>query len=508
MTTQTTDIVEIVKGIEQSTYDVETESRLARVGLKDGQDIASILEQYAWLYNLETVKAAENAYRAESDPAEKERLRRVYYYVLNGFIERQTAALDDRLTTYEMEATVEVDGETIPYHNVRAVAAQEPEYDRRDRLRDASLRVVEHTNPDRLELLRTRLDVLSTEFGYYEYTAYNSDSKRVDYSLLRANLEDFLVRTESVYLDHMGRWVERATGRKLGQIGSNHFVFMSRMPQYDEYFSKDRLLDVYDRTLRVLGIDISTQTNIHLDIEDRPKKNPRAVCYPSRPPSEVHLIIKPIGGLDDYSAFFHEAGHAQHYGNTDPSLPYLDRAIGTSYALTEIYSFLLQFLTVNPAWLTDMFEMPQAVAEEVVYYIKLTELFMLRRYVSKLQYELRFFEEPLNNERNQELYAGQLEAGTRFVYQPQGYLYDMDAGYYTADYLRAWITEAMLRHHLESTYGERWFNAPEAGKLLRDLWATGEQKENEDVATMLGYSPFDTSYLAAQYTSLRSPSER
>ncbi len=502
MTTESITVDGIIKGIEQSTYDVETESRLARVGLKDGQDIAGILEKYAWLYNLETVRVAQEAYSSETDPANQERLRRVYYYVLDGYVERQTAAMEDKVVSFEMGATVEVDGESIPYHNVRSLMAREPDYDKRDRLRDAMLGVVEQTNPDRMEIVSTRLRTLSDEFGLYSYTAYNSEKKRLDYDLLSSRLQEFQTRTEKTYVELMGRWVEERIGRRLGEIGSNHFAFLSRLPQYDEYFSKENLIPAYERTLAGMGLDLQQQTNIRIDMEDRPKKNPRAVCYAPNPPAEVHLIIKPVGGLEDFASFFHEAGHAQHFGNVDPSLSYIDRVIGTSYALTEIYSFLMQFLTVNPAWLRDVAGLPEDVAREVVYYTKLSEFFMLRRYVAKLQYELGFFEAPLNEDRNRVLYERTLSDATRFRYPRANFLNDMDSGYYSADYLRAWITEAMLRHHLEEQYGESWFANREAGEFLRGLWATGESKENEEIAQMIGYEPFDTSYLANQFLEL------
>ena len=103
-----------------------------------------------------------------------------------------------------------------------------------------------------------------------------------------------------------------------------------------------------------LSLDPASQKNIHIDAEQRATKNPRACCYAPDPPREVHLLIKPVGGLEDYMAFFHEAGHAQHFGNEDPALDYVERAVSTSYALTEIYSFLLEHLTQNracsPGW--------------------------------------------------------------------------------------------------------------------------------------------------------------
>ena len=39
----------------------------------------------------------------------------------------------------------------------------------------------------------------------------------------------------------------------------------------------------------------------------------------SDPPNVVHLITRAQGGLHDYQAFLHEAGHALHYAGCDPA---------------------------------------------------------------------------------------------------------------------------------------------------------------------------------------------
>ena len=123
MTTESRSIEDAIEGIKESTYEIQTESRLAYSGLKQEQNIAGVLERYAWLYNLETVRRAEEAYRAETDPENGERLRRVYYHLLEGYIGQQTAPLEDELVSFEAGATVEVDGESIPYHNVPVLIA-------------------------------------------------------------------------------------------------------------------------------------------------------------------------------------------------------------------------------------------------------------------------------------------------------------------------------------------------------------------------------------------------
>src|SRR5215218_10193901 len=502
VTTEFRSIEDTVRGIRKSTYEIQTESRLVYSGLKREQNITEVLERYAWLYNLETVRRIEGAYGAETDPENKERLRRVYYYVLEGYVGQKTAPLEDALVSFEAGAIVEVNGESIPYHNVPVLIASEHDFERRDRLREVWLVVVEETNPRRLEILRTSLSVLADEFGHDSYADYNAEKKRIDYGLLRSRMDGFLSETEEIYAVLMGRWVEETAGRRLGEIGSHHFSYVSRMPQYDEYFRKDELFGTYERTLQGMGLDPASQANIHIDTEERATKNPRARCYAPDPPGEIHLLIKPVGGLEDYMAFFHEAGHAQHFGNEDPALDYVERAVSTSNALTEIYSFLLEHLTQNRVWLTRVVGLPEETAREVAYYARLTELFFVRRYAAKLAYELGFFEDPLAEGRNRRLYTSTLSAATHFVHTPQNYLNDMDPGYYSADYLRAWITEAMLRRHLEDAYGEDWFARPEAGELLRGLWATGEKKENEDVARAIGCNPFDTSYLIEQFLGL------
>src|SRR5829696_8128277 len=167
-------IEEAVRGIRASTYEIQTESRLAYSGLKREQNITEILEKYAWLYNLETVRRVEEAYRTETDPENEERLRRVYFYLLEGYIGQQTAPLEDALVSFEARASVEVDGENIPYHNVPVLIASEHDFERRNRLREASLDVVEETNPRRLEILRASLSTLADEFGHDSYADYTA----------------------------------------------------------------------------------------------------------------------------------------------------------------------------------------------------------------------------------------------------------------------------------------------------------------------------------------------
>ena len=80
-------------------------------------------------------------------------------------------------------------------------------------------------------------------------------------------------------------------------------------------------------------------------------------------------------------------------------------------------------------------------------------------------------------------------------YREDGYLSDMDAGFYSADYLRAWIRSAQLRAYLRRELGEDWWRNAETGDRLRALFFEGTRPSSEEIAGRLGFDPLDTTSL-------------
>src|ERR1700760_1375230 len=98
---------------------------------------------------------------------------------------------------------------------------------------------------------------------------------------------------------------------------------MRRLSPLEATYTKERATEICLATLSELGFDLAAATNIKLDLDDRPQKSPRACVIASDPPNVVHLITRAQGGLHDYQAFLHEAGHALHYGGGGPPRPHL-----------------------------------------------------------------------------------------------------------------------------------------------------------------------------------------
>ena len=61
-------------------------------------------------------------------------------------------------------------------------------------------------------------------------------------------------------------------------------------------------------------------------------------------------------------------------------------------------------------------------------------------------------------------YEERLTEATGVRYRADAYLADMDGGFYSADYLRAWIRSAQLRDYLVREIGEDWWRTAETGR--------------------------------------------
>jgi hypothetical protein len=197
----------------------------------------------------------------------------------------------------------------------------------------------------------------------------------------------------------------------------------------------------------------------------------------------VWLVIRPRGGHDDYNTIMHEAGHAEHFAHTRPDAPFAFRHLGDN-SVTEAYAFLFANLTRNPSWLRDMLG-----CADVSAYLSLAsfvEMYMLRRYAAKLEYEIELqrSDEP---SRFPQRYVDVLGNALHLRVRPENYLYDLDDAFYCARYLRAWIAEVQLRRRLQREFGRRWYASAQAGEYLRSLWSLGQQFSAEEMAARLGY---------------------
>ncbi|MGE5433469.1 MAG: hypothetical protein ACM3S3_01660, partial [Candidatus Doudnabacteria bacterium] len=477
-------------------YDRSEEGRAVRVGEKEVSERAEIVARYRDLFSREQLDALRAAEQEAADDNDRERLYRLRKTCEAGVVSAELAEREDALENAILTARVEFKGEELPIRSAQAKLAVLPDYSEREELGEAAGDRSAAFNAERLEVLRAAEELEAEISGEPDPVARNEEEKGISLRELEAVLAQASERSTGAYVLLRDRWFERLLGPERAKVPpSYHVAYLRRLSPLESTYTKDRAVEVCMDTVKRLGFDLENEPNIRLDLDDRPQKSPRACVIPSDPPSVVHLITRAQGGLHDYQAFLHEAGHALHYAGVDPNLPYTFRNISRDHALTEIYSYIFEAITREPEWHAHYFGLSDEEAARNAEATSFLEAVLFRRYTAKLQFELDFWSRFNEDGGGPDGYEERLTEATGVRYRADAYLADMDGGFYSADYLRAWIRSAQLRDYLVREIGEDWWRTAETGDRLRALFLEGTRPSSEEIAARLGYQPLDTAPL-------------
>jgi hypothetical protein len=472
---------------EAESFDAEILEEYYRhyAGLKPDFDLRPIYERHAALTDLAMVNRVGSAVRG------RENLE-LYRFGCEGYLGQLTREHQERVA--ELEASLEAphEGGSVGYRMLPPTIANTDDRETRRLLEEARNRLTEeHLNPLYADAFaQTTRGV--RELGAPTYFELYRDRFGFDLEGLGAQCRAFLDATERLYEESMDRALREHVGVGLADAERWDVRRFFRGSSWDAGFPADRMLPALRSTLGDLGIDLDAQANVHLDVEERPTKSPRAFCAPIEIPDRVMLVIQPIGGPDDWRALFHEAGHTEHFASTSPDLKVEERRFGDN-AVTEGWAMLFERLIDDGGWLTRMldFPRPREFAEEGAVHL----LFFVRRYSAKLLYELELHR-AADATSMRSRYVELLGDALKVEPSDTDYLADVDAGYYVTSYLRSWAFEAQLSTFLREEYGSDWFRRREAGSLLRELWSLGQRPTADELLKDVTGAPIELEAVA------------
>ena len=487
--------VEYEERLARYLFERSEEGRAVRVGEKETSEQAAIVERYRDLFShgqLDVLREAGDA----ADGDERELLYRLRKTCEAGIVAGELAAREDELENRILAARVAWQGEELPLRTAQAKLAVLPAYGDRDELGTLANAESARFNDDRRDLLAAGEALEAELSGEPDAIARNSEEKGISLEELERALDAAARASAGAYSRMRERWFDTLLGPDRDDVPtSNHTSYLRRLSPLEQTYTKERGVEVCVATLNAIGLNLEEMPGIRLDLDDRPQKSPRACVIASDPPNVVHLITRAQGGLHDYQAFLHEAGHALHYASVDPGLPYTFRKLSRDHALTEIYSYIVEAISREPAWHAEHFGLSAEQAAENAEATVFLEALLFRRYAAKLRFELDFWGRYADDGGTSAGYSERLTEATGIRYPAENYLSDMDSGFYSADYLRAWIRSAQLRQYLVREVGEDWWRRPETGERLRELWREGTRPTSEEIAARIGCEPLDTAPL-------------
>jgi hypothetical protein len=444
--------------------ELDEEYYLHFAGLKENLELEPIYDRHRELTTLEWAQALGGAVDGDRQ------VRELWRFACEGHLGNLTKAHSERVAALETELEAQVDGEKVGYRMLRPTIANTDDRAKRERLDEARTSLTEeHLNPIYLEAVAISQETVPKLGAPTYLELYRTFGFRLDN--LAEQCRSLLAATEQMYENATDKLFRDRVGVGLDEAKRFDVPRVFRAQNWDEYFPADKMLPALEATLGDLGIDLRSQENVHLDLEQRPSKSPRAFCAPIEVPGKVMLVIQPIGGADDWRALFHEAGHTEHFAHTSADLAMEERRLGDN-AVTEGWAMLLQHLTDEPAWLTRRLDVgrPDEFAREGATGL----LYFVRRYCAKLLYEIEFHA-TADVTTMRPRYVELLSDALKIEPSDTDYLADIDSGFYVTEYLRSWAFEAQLRAHLRERFGNTWFAKREAGSLLRELWSEGQR---------------------------------
>ena len=469
------DLAEYRARSEAFTIELGRERHLHFAGLKPTLELDPIYARFADLFDVAAVHRLRD--RADSAAAGDPRraARALLAFCVEGHLGAATRALDTELARREAKAVLELDdGRSLGYRESLVQQANAADADERTRIEAARLRVVAEELQPLREAAVASDHAVARELGWSSYGSMCATLTGIDYGKLAQQAAAFLAATQEQFTPLMDGGLRASAGVSLANARRSDLPRFFRNVAADDVYPGERLLPALRETLAGLGIDLDRQRAVHIDVATRARKSARAFCAPVRVPQEIHLVVAPTGGRDDYIAVLHECGHAQHYAWTDPALPFEFRRLGDN-SVTEAFAFLFDGLADNATWLTTRLGADGSHGE-LARHARASRLLYIRRYCAKLLFELELHGgSDASPAALADSYAGHLTAATGVPWSPQTWLTDLDPLLYCANYLRAWALEARLRADLRERFGPAWFEQREAGDKLKALWWDGQR---------------------------------
>ena len=464
-----------------------------RRGLQDTVNSTALYKHYDWTYSLDSITVV----KVELDKATGDRKRQLLFLLralTNAHIDAQLAPFSDELTSLSAKATITWDGKDIPLRSVDNILKNEPDQKRRAALHAACATWRELFSKKHADLW-AKNDALCKTLGYNGYLDLNERLKQLRYEPLLKTARQLLVGTQQEHAMMLARETKNAGITTLHRYDMSYLL---NDPTTKDKFPAERLIPFLRAFLKDFHTDFDTQTNITWDTESRSKKAPRACVFAIKPPHEIYVLTSPTAGMEDARTLFHEAGHAEHYAHTDASLPDEFKLFGLN-STTETWSYLFDHLFFNDEFLKTHTNLTPPEITRTKEHRLFNELCFIRRYAAKCLYEHKFFTNDLRklderweptNDTYRDMgacYADILTRATGSIYEPIGYPTDIDPGFYTFEYFKAWMSEAQVRTHLEKIAGKTWWKTKKTIDIVKKLWSTGGKLNVDEITQSLGY---------------------
>ena len=460
-------------------------------GIKERLETVTLYADYSDLFCIESIRESESAFESETFESRRKSLQKIHEFLMDRYLDCHTAAVTEEIMRFEASRTLMWEGKELPASDVPAHLRTEIHAFKRRKLAERQAQVL----ADSGELVQRRtaqLRAAANRLGFKDYIEARERISHVQHEMLADSFDEILGRLEDKYSEQFRISLEAALGIPLHETGSwdvSHWEAKNDQPRV---FSWRNLTGVVEMAVAEMDIRPEYSEAIALDLQQRPGKKPGVFCIPVRVPQEIKIVMTPNDGSRHYAALLHETGHACHLAWTSPSLPMEHRLWGDR-AVCECYGFLLEHFIYEREWLARMLLFP--ASGNFLRFQALYRIFLIRRCVGKLRFGISLHRQQSFDDAPH-IYSEIMKTYTGLRHLPESWILDSFDGFASAEYLRGWLLEGMLREYMRTRYGNAWALNRSASGFLKEIWETGLLYDADELCREIGIGDLEPQALA------------
>jgi hypothetical protein len=347
------------------------------------------------------------------------------------------------------------------------------------------------------DALRARLGPL----GSNDWLAFWSNLRGADADTVAKLARTVLDQTSDIYGHGLGIYLGQLE-LPIDDIWTSDVDWAFRAPRFDPIFLERVRMPTLIRVLRDIGVELTEQTSVQLEYGP----DPGVTCLPLDIPGEIRVVLRAVGGWQDFARSLRGLGSAEHLTHADPTLRVWERWLGDA-SPTAGYGFLLEGLLRDRTWLAS--RMDFVANDDLRAIAHLEWLYRVRRIAALALFEQRLWQaEPGASMAT--VYEESLSAATRARHFTDTYLEVLLDSPWSASrsamVLRAEVFAAQLRSFLRREFDEEWWRSNRAARFIKDeLWRPGRRHSAEELLGFMGYEAFDAAVLVAEFQEVLQP---
>jgi hypothetical protein len=464
---------------------------LAHSGRRDPLDLVRLYSDYSDFFCIENIREVESAIKSEPFESRRRSLEKILLFLIDQYLDYRTVPVTEEIRRLEATQTLPWKGRVIPVSHALAQMRRESNPLGRRQLHERQVQALgESVGLKRKKILR--LHAAAKDLGFENYVVARERISGIRYEELLCSLEEAMNRLSDRFLERFRISLEATLGLPFRETAVWDVPHWEEMNDRPDVFRQQDLVGIADLTFAELGIRPENPEAVFLDPIQEDGKWSMPLCIPIRIPQEIKIVLKPEGGSRHYSHLLHEYGHAHHFAWTSPSLPAEHRILGDR-GLCEAYAFILEHFIQEPEWLSRMLQFTKS--NLFLRFKALFRVFFVRSCMGKLRFALRVHATESMDDAPQ-AFSETMIAHTGLQYDPRSWTVDSD--FTSADYLRGWIFEAMLREYLRTKYGNMWAGNRSISGFLKEVWETGLLYTADELSREIGMGSLEPQALADQ----------